>query len=58
MSKTQDMLIKPEGFTRRVPYFGGQSLDKDPDFRQYWHFCGTIIGICTDRKPYKRGNTS
>ena len=32
-----------------VLYFGGQSLDTDPVFGRYWHFCGTLIDIRTDR---------
>ena len=28
-------------------------MDTDPDFVRYWHFCGTIIDIHTDRNPYK-----
>ena len=38
-----------------VPDFRGQLLGTDPNFGWYWHFCGTIINICTDRNPYKRG---
>ena len=38
-----------------VPYLGGWSLDTDPYFGQYWHFCGTIINLRTDRNPQKRG---
>ena len=37
----------------RVPDFGGQSLDTDPDFSQYWHFYGTFIDVCTGENPYK-----
>ena len=25
----------------------------DPGFGQYWHFCGTIIAVNTNRNPYK-----
>ena len=39
---------------RLVPDFGGWSLDTDPNFSRYWHFCGTIINIRTDRNRYKR----
>ena len=42
-------------FTQPVPYFGGWSLDTDHNFGRYWPFCGTIIDVCTDRNPYKRG---
>ena len=42
-------------YTRRVLYFGGRSLDTDPDFGGYWHFSVTIIAVCTNRNPYKRG---
>ena len=38
-----------------VLYFGGQSLDTDPVFGRYWHFCGTLIDIRTDRNQYIRG---
>ena len=41
--------------SRLVPYFGGWSLDMDPNFGRYWNFCGTIINVHTDRNPYKRG---
>ena len=38
-----------------VPDFGGQSLDTDPNFGRYMHFCGTIIDIGTDKNPNKFG---
>ena len=41
---------------RLVPDFGGRSLDTDPNFGQYRHFCGTIIDVHTDRKPNKMGS--
>ena len=40
---------------QQVQYFGGWSLDSDPNFGWCWHFCGTIVNICTDRNPYERG---
>ena len=36
-----------------APYFGGQSLDTDPNFGQYRYFFGTIIDARNDRNPYK-----
>ena len=30
-------------------------MDTGPDFPRYWHFCGTIIDVHTDAKPYKMG---
>ena len=39
-------------YNRLVLDFGGRSLDTNPDFFQYWHFCGTIIDVRTDRNPY------
>ena len=44
--------------TRRVPYFGGRSLDTDPDFSRYWHFCSPFIDAHTDKNPYKRGTNT
>ena len=38
-----------------VPDFGGWSLDTDPNFGQYRHFCSTIMNIRTDRNPNKVG---
>ena len=38
-----------------VPDSRGWSLDMAPNFCQYWHFCGTIINICTYGNPYKMG---
>ena len=38
-----------------VPYFRDLSLDTDPYFDWYEHFCNTIIDVCTDRNTYKRG---
>ena len=38
-----------------VPDFGGRSLDTDPNFGQYRHFCSTIINICTHINPNKTG---
>ena len=38
-----------------VPYFGGLSLDSEPDFVRYWNFCGTFIDVRTDKNKYKRG---
>ena len=35
--------------------FEGRSLDTDPSFGRYWHFCSTIINVRTDRNPYERG---
>ena len=35
--------------------FWGRLLDTDPSFGQYWHFCCTIINVCTDRKPNEIG---
>ena len=43
------------GGNRLVPYFGGRSLDTDPDFAQYRHFYGAIIDVHTDRNPPKVG---
>ena len=40
--------------TRRVTDFGGQSLDTELNFGQYWHFCGIIINVLTDKNPYKK----
>ena len=39
---------------RRVPDFGGRSLDTDPDFGQYCHFCSLFINIRVD-KTYIKG---
>ena len=48
-----------QGFTseifphiRQIPDFGGWSLDTDPNFGQYWHFCGPFINLRTDKTPY------
>ena len=38
--------------TKRVPDFGGQSLDTDPNFGLYWNFCYPFIDIRTDKNPY------
>ena len=38
--------------------FGGWCLDTDSNCGQYCHFCGTIIGKCNDRNPYKRGTNT
>ena len=43
-------------FHQVVPDFGGQSLDTDPNFGKYRHFCGTIIDVRTDRNANKRSN--
>ena len=40
-----------------VPDFGGLYLDMGPDFPRYWNFCGIVINICTDGKPYIIGTT-
>ena len=45
--------VGPVYYTQLVPDFGGKSLDTDPNFSQYWHFCGTIIDVTSDRNPYK-----
>ena len=38
-----------------VPDFGGWSLETDPNFVQYRHFCGTVINVRTDINPNKMG---
>ena len=35
----------------RVPYFRGRYLDRGLNFGWYWHFCGTIIIVCTFENP-------
>ena len=30
-------------------------MDTEPNFGRYWHFCGTIIDVRTDRNTYKMG---
>ena len=37
--------ISSFSYVQFVPYFGGRSLDTDPDLGQYWPFCGTIINL-------------
>ena len=39
---------------RRVPDFGGRSLDTDPDFGRYCHFFSLFINIRVD-KTYIKG---
>ena len=34
---------------RLFPDFGGRSLETDPNSGRYWHFCGTITNVCTDK---------
>ena len=36
---------------RRVPDFGGQYLDTDPNFGRYRPFYGTSINVHTERSP-------
>ena len=36
-----------------VSDFGGRSLDTDPGFSRYWHFCSAIIDVRTDKTLIK-----
>ena len=38
-----------------VPGFGGWSLDTDPNFGRYRHFCGTIVNVRNYKNPDKKG---
>ena len=40
---------------RKVPDFGGWSLDTDPDFGRDWHFCSTIINVRTLLETHIKG---
>ena len=42
---------------QKVPYFGGQSLDTDPDFGQYWHFLYPFLTYVLI-KPIKTGTNT
>ena len=47
--------LRPWRTMWQVPDFEGRSLDMDPDFGLYWHFCSPFIDVGTDKNPNKFG---